>query len=308
MDNQNNLILNPHFALWPYGASKTSSASPDLAACWLWNLGTLNTASLSLQTAGSSTKYVKWIRSQPCLELDITGITNPSQFRVYQKINCQRFDLSRTLIRCTIIASGPAGESFYYGIGDQKQKLTMLGQSGSPAIERLVSTTSTFPVGDLANQNLEITAFEEPSSTGKFYVYMMFAAVNKGNNGDRINHRSDRDEWKEMSPYITPIVKGTLGIGASTTQVRIPVAAGAGGWISNPSIPASGQVGTIDLVDLQTAAVSTHVGVTYTLGVAPSPNVNGCNVVLGNLTGLTAGRQYIVGDTSTQICVLNHGY
>ena len=308
MDNQNNLILNPHFALWPYGTSQTSSASPDLAACWLWNLGVANTATLSLQTANSSTKYVKWIRSQPCLELDITNLTNPSQFRVYQRINCQRFDLSRTLVRCTIIASGPAGESFYYGIGDQKQKITMLGQSGSPAIERLVATTSVFPVADLASQFLEITAFEEPSSIGKFYVYMMFAAVNKGENGDRINHRCDREEWEEMSPYITPIVKGTLGIGASTTQVRIPVVAGGGGWVSNPSIPTSGQVGTIDLVDLQTATVTTHIGVTYSLGVAPTPNSYGCNVVLGNLTGITAGRQYIVGDTTSQICVLNHGY
>lgn len=310
MDNQNNLILNPHFAIWPYGLSQTSSADKKMAACWLWDEGAGNVVTVSRQTAGSSLKYVKWIRSQECLEIDISSLADPKTLKIYQRIYAQRFDLSRTLIRCTMFASGPAGESFYYGFDGDMRKIQMLGDNtDTPPIPRIVSATSTFAVGDLPSQNLVFTAFEEPSSAGKFYIYMVFAAVNKGQNGDRINHRSDAEEWAEMVQYLTPIKKGMIGYGASTTQIRIPVEAVSGGWIDVPAIPVSGEVGTISLVDSQTATAVTHAGVTYALGGNPTPDKYGCAVIIGNLTGITVGRPYIIGDmSSSQICIVEHGY
>jgi hypothetical protein len=307
MDNQNNLILNPHFAIWPYGLSQTSSTDQRMAACWLWNLGVGNVATVSKQTAPNSQRYVKWIRSQECLEIDVTSLADASAFKIYQKIYAQRFDLSRTLIRCTIFASGPVGESFYYGFDGDKKKIQMLGDNNeSPPNPRLVSATSTFAVADLANQRIEFTAFEEPSSTGKFYIYMAFAAVNIGQNGDRINHRSDAEEWAEMDQYVTPIKKGMIGYGASSTQIRIPVQATSGGWIRNPQIPAGATLGTITLVDSQTAASVTHVGATYSIGTAPPQDTYGCSLIVGGLSGITAGRPYIIGDEA--ICVLETAY
>ncbi len=306
MANSQNLILNPQFRIWDQGTNFTSSSPDNLAACWLWTEGSGNTVTVSRQTSNSSSTYIKWLRSQPCMGVSISSLTNSSDLEIYQRVNSPQYELGRNLITVTIIASGPNGASFYYGVDGNLAKVTTLGSSSG--VPRLVTVANTFPVGDLSSTNLKFTAFQDPDQTGEYTIHFMYASIGTISNGDRFTHRSDAEEWAIMSPYLTPILKGMTGIGTSTTQIRVPVPAIPGGWISNPSIPTGSKISNIELVNAETGTVLAQSNATYSVGVAPTADRFGCSVIIGGLTSIIAGQTYIISGSSVPVCVLNHGY
>lgn len=306
MADLNNFLLNSQFKIWPEGETFTSSVSPRTAACWLWEEGIGNTVTISKSTSSTSSTYIKWLRNQPCMNINCSTLGDSSSLRVYQRVNTPQYELGRNLIRVTLIVSGPNGESFYYGVEDERAKVTTLGDlSGVP---RLVTVTNTFAIGDLPNTYIDFTIFENPSNTGLFTVHFAQASIGQLQKWDRLTQTTEAEDWARMRPYLTPILKGSTGIGISTTQVRVPVEAIPGGWVSAPFIPTGSKVSSIELVNAQTGTTLSTSAATYTLGSVPTADEYGCSVVIGGLTGVAAGATYIIGDTLVPVCVLEHGY
>ena len=311
-----NICHNPRFSIWPWGNSgfqgviSTTNYGKSAAR---WFVQTSNTTpsdvvTISKNTNADTTKYDNWLQNAPNMTINVASVATNSTMRVRQFCEAGSA-FGQSIVAMTVIASGPNGSSFYYGVGDNYAKLTTLGDdaSGDPI---LVTETEFFAFDDPSKEYLSVTPFETPSSNGVYRLHYVQAEVLMDpTKVSDFEIRPDWFEWDIMARYITPIRQGMLGTGRSANTIAIPVVAPPGGWKKAPSIPDEGKSLSSNVV--LNSATSTIISIptpSYAVSSIPLSNNLGCVVLLGNASSFTQGSQYVIGPETTPICYLNSDY
>lgn len=310
-----NICNNPRFSLWPWGTTGfTGLASATnfgkSAARWFFQTTAAggDTATISKGTNSSTTVYDKWLRGEPNMTITVSALATNSTMKVRQLLEGYNV-FGQNFIAMTLIVSGPAGESFSFGVADKSAKVETLGNddNGDPI---LVTKTVVFPVDDTVYSYLRVTPFESPSAAGTYRLHFIQCEVLMDiSKISDIEVRTDWEEWDLITRYITPIKTGMLGTASSTSQLRIPVTAPYGGWKQVPTVPTQGRV--TSNVKANSNADGTEITAatpTYAIDTSLPATVNGCVVLIGGFSGATSKDPYVLGNNSTPICYLDSDY
>jgi len=302
-----NIAHNPRFQLWPFGSSGIVATGPT-AARWKLELTNANdVVAVSKGTNASTTKYDKWMRSEANMTIAVTGLDAASTLRIRQFQEWAE-DFGQNCVVMTVIASGPAGSSFYFGIGDNYDTLTTLGNDagGDPI---MVAKTSTFAFDDPVYEYMRVTPFESPSAVGTYRLHYVNAEVMANpNERSEFELRPEWEEWDIIKRYITPIKTGMFATGAGVTGIRIPVVAPPGGWRIAPSIAPGGRATSVKINLNSGGTEITNNAPVFTLATTPPPNVHGCVILFTGFTTTAAASQYVIGDNPDPIFYLNADY
>lgn len=311
-----NICNNPQFSLWPWGTSGFAGVASTVnygksAARWAFQKTAAggDTVTISKGTNSTTTKYNKWLRGEPNMTIDISALAVNSTMKVRQFIDDGQ-DFGQNLVAVTLIASGPAGESFFFGVGENYDTLETLGDdsAGDPI---LVTKTTFFAFDDPVFTYMLVTPFESPSNIGTYRLHYIQAEVLM--DSEKISDleiRTDAQEWNIISRYITPIKQGMFATGATGTTVRIPVTAPPGGWRVTPSVPTEGRAASVNVILNTTGATVANAAPTFAVSVNPTANNYGAVITLGGFTAaaITAGDQYVIGTETDPICYLDADY
>lgn len=309
-----NICHNPRFTIWPWGTSGFAGVASTVnfgktAARWFLQTtsGGGDTVAVSRGTNADTTKYDKWLRNRPNMTIDVSTRATNTTMRVRQFLEGYQ-DFGQNVIAMTVIASGPAGSTFYFGAGDNYGKITTLGNdsAGDPI---LVTATEFFLFDDPVYEYLRVTPFESPSSTGVFRLHHVQCEVLMDTTKvSDLELRTDWEEWELLSRYITPIRQGMFATGAGATSIRLPVVAPAGGWRVTPSIATEGRAAAYNITLNSGGTVINNASPTYSIASNPTANNLGVVLALGGFTTTTSASPYVIGPETVPICYLNADY
>lgn len=304
-----NICHNPRFTIWPWGTSGFTGVASDVsygrcAARWKLQTtaGGTDAVSASKGTNSEDTGYDKWLRGESNLTLDITSLSANNTMKVRQRIEGWE-DFGQNIIAMTVIASGPAGGSFYAGVGSTYEKIKTLGDDDGVPI--LVTKTATFAFDDPVYHYMNITPFESPSTPGTYRLHHVQCEVFLADSISGIELRSDTEEWDLIKRYITPITQGMIATGASSSQLRVPVAAPTGGWYSSPTIPNEGCAATVNATLNSAGSVIVAASPTFGFPTDPQENTMGAVVLIGGFSGVASASQYVLGPETEPVCYLD---
>lgn len=314
-NNFTNLCHNPRFSLWPWGTSGFTGVASSVsygksAARWFVQKTDSGSDSVTVSqgTNANTTKYDKWLRAVPNMTITVSALSANNTFKIRQFQEGLE-DLGQNILAMTVVASGPAGESFYFGAGDANySKIDLLGDdsNGDPI---LVTKTVFLPFDDSIYDYLRITPFESPSSTGTYRLhYVQCESLMDVSEISEFEIRPDWIEWDLIARYITPIKQGMLSTGASTTSVRVPVTSPPGGWRTTPSLPTEGRSASFSITLNSAGTLFSNPSPTFSIASNPAANNYGCVIALGGFTSTASASQYVIGPSTEPICYLDADY
>lgn len=308
MNNQFiNIVHNPRFSLWPFGETGFVNTG---ACAGRWKIERTNANDLltvSKGTNANTTKYDKWLRDSPNMTIAITGLDANTTLKIRQFQEGAE-DFGASMVAMTVIASGPAGEEFYFGVGENYAKLRTLGNdsNGDPI---MVTKTQFFAFDDPIYEYMRITPFESPSAIGTYRLHHVQAEVliDPLKISD-MEIRPDWAEWALIRRYITPIADGMTATGASTTTIRIPIQAPPGGWRVTPTLAVAGQAPTFKFNLMSAGTSLSSVVPVYSLSTTVPASKYGCAVQVAGLTSVASASSYMLADNIVPVAYLNADY
>jgi hypothetical protein len=314
-----NLVHNAGFDLWPWGTSGFAGVASDVnfgktAARWFLQKtnGGTDAVTVSRGTNANTTDYDTWLHNKPHLELNVTALTANNTMKLRQFLDGKQ-DFGQTLMAVSIIASGPEGAYFYASVGDESVRITTRGDdpvSGYP----IMDTHNFFvPFDNPVHDYLRITPFEAPSETGVYRLHRVQVepVMESSWSGRGFEIRSVEDEWHLIRRYIQPVQGGDVGIGASSTQIRVPFKGPpVVGMRQTPVIPTEGRLATVNVALGSGGTAIVNSAPTFTFSTNPAVNNMGGSILIGGFTGgqVASASNYTIGPETAPICYLNADY
>ena len=126
-----NILHNQWFSIWPFGGGEFNTTNTHTAA--RWRMFKTGTADVRINKGLNNSDAPRWLRNQPNMIVRCVQNGNPGESLVRQRVKRGSvFGGDRLVAR--IMAMGPRGRSFDFGLEDQTKSVVMEAAANSRTI------------------------------------------------------------------------------------------------------------------------------------------------------------------------------